>query len=98
MMGGLPTGKSRRIPLAKGLIGSKAQSTHGQLEVTYVNYDMVYIAIWRRMYSGLPDVKFSVADTDLPDIIEILTEAQRKINDSWLSRISARTVKAKSVS
>jgi hypothetical protein len=89
-------GKSKMTPLAKGLIGGKAHSIHGQLEVTYVNYDTVHIRIWRKMYSGLPDVNFSVADTDLPDIIEILTEAKKKINGCWLSRISAKTIKAKS--
>jgi len=48
------------------------------------------------MYSGLPDVIFSVADTDMLDILEILTEAHRKMESYWLSRISAKTVKAKS--
>ena len=89
-------GKLKKIPLASGLIGSKTQSIHGQLEVTYVNYDTVRIAIWRKMYSGLRDVNFSVADTDLPDILEILTEAQKKIENYWLSRISTKTMKAKS--
>jgi hypothetical protein len=89
-------GKSKMTPLARGLIGRKAQSIHGQLEVTYINYDTVRIGIWRKMYSGLSDVNFSVADTDLPDIIEILAEAQKKINGYWLSRISAKTIKTKS--
>lgn len=89
-------GKSKMTPLAKGLIGSKAQSIHGQLEVTCTNYYTVHIRIWRKMYSGLPDVNFSVADTDLPDIIEILTEAQKKIDSNWLSRISAKTIKTRS--
>jgi len=89
-------GKSKITPLAKGLIGSQAHSIHGQLEVTYVNYNTVRIRIWRKMYSGLPDVNFSVTDTDLPDIIEILTNARKKINGYWLSRISAKTIKTKS--
>jgi len=87
-------GKSK-IPLASGLIGSKSQAVHGQLEVVYVNYNTVHVAIWRKMYSGLSDVNFSVSDTDLPDIIEILAEAQEKINGYWLSRISAKTAKTK---
>ena len=87
--------RKAKIPLASGLIGSKAQLVHGQLEVTYVNYDTVHVAIWRKVYSGLSDVNFSVADTDLLDIIEILAEAQKKINDRWLSRISAKTIKTK---
>jgi hypothetical protein len=88
-------GKSKKIPLVSGLIGSKAHSVHGQLEVTYVKYDTVHIAIMRKVYSGLSDVKFSVAETDLPDIIEILTEANKKIETHWLSRISATKVKKK---
>jgi len=47
------------------------------------------------MYSGLSDVKFSIADTDLPDVIEILSEAQKKMESYWLSRISAKTIKKK---
>jgi hypothetical protein len=89
-------GRSKKIPLANGLIGGKTRSIHGQLEVTYVNYDTVRIAIWRKMYSGLRDVSFSVSDTDLPDILEILTKAQGKIESYWLSRISSKAVTAKS--
>jgi hypothetical protein len=93
-MAGSPlTGKSKKIPLANGLIGSKAQSIHGQLEVTYANYDTVHIAIWRKMYSGLSDVNFSVADTDLPDIIEILAEAKKKIESYWLSTFLKKQLK-----
>ena len=88
-------GKSKKIPLVSGLIGSKARSIHGQLEVSLINYDTVRIAIMRKIYSGLSDVKFSVAETDLLDIIEILTEANKKIETYWLSRISATKVKKK---
>ena len=87
--------RKSKIPLASGLIGSKGQAVHGQLEVTYVNYDSVHVAIWRKVYSGLSDVNFSVADTDLPDILEILAEAQEKINGYWLSRISTKKIKTK---
>jgi len=83
-------GKSKKIPLVNGLIGSKARSVHGQLEVSYSKYSKVHIVIWRKTYSGLSDVKFSVADTDLPDIIEILTEASKKIEDYWLTKISSK--------
>ena len=83
-------GKSKKIPLVSGLIGSKARSVHGQLEVSYIEYSKVHIAFWRKAYSGLPDVKFSVEDTDLPDIIEILTEANKKIEGYWLTKISPK--------
>ena len=90
-------GKSKKIPLVSGLIGSKARSVHGQLEVSYIKHSKVHIAIWRKTYSGLSDVKFSIADTELPDVIEILTEANKKIEDYWLTKISPkrRELKAK---
>ena len=88
-------GKSKKIPLVSGLIGSKARSIHGQLEVSLINYDTVRIAIRRKIYSGLSNVKFSVAETDLQDIIEILTEANKKIETYWLSRIATTKVKKK---
>lgn len=81
-------GKSKKIPLASGLIGSEARSIHGQLEVSLINYDTVHIAIRRKVYSGLSDVKFSVAETDLQDIIDILNEAAKKIDTYWLSKVA----------
>lgn len=79
--------KTNVTPLAKGLIGSKAKTISGQMEVTYHNYKAIHIAIWRKMYSGLPNIKFSIADTDLPDMIEILIQAQKKIENHWLSSL-----------
>jgi len=83
-------GKSKKIPLASGLIGSKARSVHGQLEVSYINYNTVKIELKRKLYSGLSNVKFSIADTDLPDIIQILNEANQKIEAYWLTKISPK--------
>jgi len=90
-------GKSKKIPLASGLIGSKARSIHGQLEVSYINYNTVKIELKRKLYSGLSNVKFSIADVDLPDIIQILNEANQKIETYWLTKISPkrRELKAK---
>ena len=84
-------GKSKKIPLVSGLIGRDARSIHGQLEVSLINYDTVHIAIKRKVYSGLSDVKFSVADTDLQDIIDILNEAKKKIDTYWLSRVAVKS-------
>ncbi|MGD8565276.1 MAG: hypothetical protein PVF96_02895 [Candidatus Bathyarchaeota archaeon] len=82
--------KKRKIPLSSGLIGKKARSIHGQLEVSYENYSTVNIVLMRKLYTGLPDVKFSITDTDLPDIIRILNEAAEKIETYWLSKISPK--------
>jgi len=81
-------GKSKKIPLVSGLIGREAHSIHGQLEVSLINYDTIHIAIRRKAYSGLSDVKFSVPDTDLQEIIDILSEAKRKADTYWLSRVA----------
>jgi len=58
--------------------------------VEYINFNKVKINLWRKLHSGLPDVEFSVEDTDLPEIIELLVEAKKKIDESWLSKISAQ--------
>lgn len=84
-------GKSKKIPLVSGLIGREARSIHGQLEVSLINYDTVHIAIRRKAYCGLSDVKFSVADTDLQDIIDILNEAKKKVDTYWLSRVGVKS-------
>lgn len=76
-----------KIPLAKGLIGKNANVIHGQLEVTYYDYHTVKIEIKRKAYCGLPNVKFTISDTDLPDIIDILYEADEKIEKHWLSKV-----------
>jgi hypothetical protein len=90
-------GKSKKIPLASGLIGSEARSIHSQLETSYIDYNTVKIELKRKLYTGLSDVKFSIADTDLPDIIQILNEANQKIETYWLTKISPkrRELKAK---
>lgn len=74
------------ILLVNKLLGSKAKSIRGQLVVKYINYDTVNIALYRKLHCGLPDIEFSVADTDLPEILELLTEAKQKIDSYWLSK------------
>lgn len=78
---------SEKVPLASGLIGCQAKSIHGQLEVSLINYDTLQIEIWREAYCGLSNVTFSISDTDLRDIIEILTEAQKKVETLGFSRV-----------
>jgi hypothetical protein len=87
--------KSKEIPLVSGLIGRETQSIHAQLEVSCVDYDTINIAIRRKAYSGLPDIEFSVADTDLQEIIDILEEAKNKVDSYWLSRVATPEIKKK---
>ena len=82
------TGNKSEIPLASSLIGKNSDSIHGQLEIRYINYKTVRIALWRKLHSGLPDVVFEVEDTDLPEILELLTEANDKVTAHWLSKMS----------
>lgn len=81
-------GKSKKIPLVSGLIGRESRSIHGQLEISLINYDTIHIAIWRKAYSGLSNVKFSVPDTDLQEIIDLLNEAKKKADTYWLSKVA----------
>jgi len=76
------------ISIASSLIGKDSGSIHGQLEVKYVNYKTVKIALWRKLHSGLPDVVFEIEDSDLPEIVKLLTEANDKLAAHWLSKMS----------
>lgn len=83
--------KSKKIPLATGLIGRETGSIHGQLEVSFINYDTIHIAMWRKAYCGLSNVEFSVADADLQDIIDILNEAKNKADSYWLAKAAVKS-------
>jgi len=83
--------ESKKIPLVNGLIGRESHSISGQMEVSLIGYDTVHIAIWRKTYSGLSDVEFSVSETDLQEIIDILTDAKKKIDACWLSRAALKS-------
>ena len=87
---------AKEIPLVSGLIGGKARSIHGQLEIYLIDYDTVRIVIRRKAYSGLSDIEFSVAETDLQDITDLLNEARQKADTYWLSRIAAMEAEAES--
>jgi len=89
--------ESKRIPLLSGLIGRKSGSIHSQLEVSLINYDTIHVAIRRKAFCGLPDVEFTIPDTDLQEIIDIFSEAKKKADKYyWTSRVEdprARTPK-----
>ena len=81
-----PKDRSNEITLVNKLLGSKLKTIRGQLVVNYIDYDTVKIGLYRKLHCGLPDIEFSVADTDLPEILELLTEAKQKIDGLWLSK------------
>jgi len=91
-------GKSRTIPLARGLIGGETSFIYGQLEMFLTNYDNIKIVIKRKPYSNLSDVKFSIPITDLQDLINILREAKEKLADHWLSRAATIELKRRKAS
>jgi hypothetical protein len=88
-------GKSRTIPLARGLVCGETSTIYGQLEVLLSDYKKVKIVIKRKPYSGHSDVKFSIPCTDLQDVIDILKKAKEKLDEYWLSRVAAKELKAK---
>ena len=89
---------STEITLVNELLGSKTKSIRGQFVVKYIDYDTVKIAFYRKLHSDLPDIEFTIADTDLPEILELLTEAKQKIDDQWLSKIATEQEMEESIS
>lgn len=87
--------KSRKIPLARGLIGGKTDSIQGQLEVYLANYKRVDIMLKRKAYSGRRDIKFSIPSTDLQDMMDILYEAKAKIEEQWLSTVATTEIQVR---
>lgn len=90
--------RPNEITLVNELLGSKTKSIRGQFVVKYIDYDTVKIAFYRKLHSGLPDIEFTIADTDLPEILELLTEAKQKIDDQWLSKIATEQEMEESIS
>ncbi len=87
-------GKLRRIPLSHGLLVSETNFIQGQLEVTLVNYTDVEIAINRKAYGTSTDIKFSLTKQSLRCMLNILTEADDKLEKYWLSEFVATETKA----
>ncbi len=88
-------GKSRTIPLARGLIGSRVGAIYGQLEAFLTNYKKIKIAIRRKPYSGHRDLEFSIPSTCLQDIIDILNQAKERVDELWLSKAAVEEFKGK---
>ncbi|MGD8505948.1 MAG: hypothetical protein PVF15_04720 [Candidatus Bathyarchaeota archaeon] len=87
--------ESRKIPLVSGLIGRDARSIHGQMEVSLIDYNTLCISIWREAYCGLSNVSFSIRDTDLQDIIDLLIEAKNKADSYWLAKVAVESQRKK---
>ena len=85
--------KSRTIPLACGLIAGEDEPVYGQLELTLTNYKKIKIVIKRKPYTGRSNVKFSISSSNLQRIIDILQEAEEKLDETWLSRVATREFK-----
>jgi len=90
-------GKSKTIPLARGLVGGETSAIYGQLEVFLTNYKNIKIVIRRKPYSDRSDVKFSIPFTDLEDIVDILCEALEELDSYWLSRVATVTFEKKNI-
>ncbi len=88
-------GKSKTVPLARGLIGGKVGAIHGQLEVFLTNDSYIKITFKRQPYSGHSNIEFSMPCTDLQDIIDILQEGKDQLDAQWLSRVATQELKRK---
>jgi hypothetical protein len=87
-------GKLRRIPLAHGLLVSETNFIQGQLDITLVNYSDVEILINRKPYGERSDIKFALTKKALNCMINILTEAEEKLEKYWLSEFAVTETKA----
>jgi len=87
-------GKLRRIPLAHGLLVSETNFIQGQLDVILANYSDVEIVINRKPYGGRSDIKFSLTKKALRCMINILAEADEKLEKYWLSEFAITKAKA----
>jgi len=88
-------GKSRTVPLARGLIAGETNPIYGQLEISLINDNNIQIMIQRKPYSGHSDIRFSIPYTSLQSIVDVLHEACEKLDDTWLSRIATTELKAR---
>ena len=79
--------KSKKHPLAMGLIGHRSGLVYAQMEIYLRDHNTVDFTIRRKLYSNLPDVEFSINNRDLEDIIDILNEAKKKLDTYWVSRL-----------
>ena len=86
-------GKSKTIPLSRGLVSGETDPIYGQLEVSLINSKNIKIVIRRKPYSGQSDIKFSIPSTSFQSVIDILYEAKEKLDDIWLSRVATTELK-----
>ena len=84
---------SKRIPLANGLLISETDFIHGQLEVSLISHGEVEIIIRRRPYGGRSDVKLSLTKKGLQCMLDILKEAEEKIDQCWLSDLATQEIR-----
>ena len=88
-------GKSRTIPLARGLLAGEDEPVYGQIELSLINDKNIRIVIRRKPYTGRSNVKFSISSSNLQEFIDILQEAKEKLDETWLSRVAMMEFKGK---
>jgi hypothetical protein len=84
----------RKIPLANGLLVSETDFIHGQLELSLLNYKDVEVVIRRKPYGGRSDIKLLLTKKALNCMIDILEEAEEKLDQCWLSELALEEIKA----
>jgi hypothetical protein len=82
--------KVKKIPLASGLLVNEIDFIHGQLEVSLIDYRNVEITINQKPYGARSDIKFSITKKALHYMIDILVEAEKKLDEYWLSEFALK--------
>lgn len=86
--------QKRKIPLANGLLVSETDLIHGQLEVSLVNYRDVEMELKRKPYGGRSDIKLVMTKKAFQCMIDVLEEAEEKLDQCWLSELALEEIKA----
>jgi hypothetical protein len=84
----------KKIPLANGLLVSETDFIHGQLELSLINYKDVEVVVKQKPYGGRSDIRFSISKKALHCMIDILEEAEEKLDKYWLSEFALEDMKA----
>lgn len=80
--------KRRNEPLAMGLIGHRSGLVYAQLEVHMQDTDVLDLVVRRKPYANLPDIELSIKEKDLEEIIDVLSEAKKRLDALWLARLA----------
>jgi len=80
--------KTQKLPLAHCVLLGETDLIMGQLEISTPDYSDIEILIKRRPFGGRSDIDFSVTKKSLHSMIDVLREAEIKLEQAWLSEFA----------